>query len=173
MKQKFIIIGLSTLLFLSHFCIAQDNQAKITIGHNPSKYPILYTIDNLSISDTSAIRKINLKKKIVKRIQIENDTVFGYNHTPRFVGTIKIITKRKYNSGIKNLSRLSGDWMKKHPLSLYMLDDQLLKDDFIKYNLLSKIIVEDIKGIELCQPELAVEKYGTIAFDGVFIIKTK
>jgi hypothetical protein len=99
--------------------------------------------------------------------------VYGYNHKPRFVGTIKIITKRKYNSGIKNISRLSGDWLKEHSLSLFMLNDQLLKDDFIKYNLLSKIIVEDIKGIELCQPELAIEKYGSLAFDGVFIIKTK
>jgi len=172
-KQKASIIGLSILIFVCNICIAQDNQGKITIGHNPSQFPVLYSIDNLSILDTSTIRKINLNRKMIKRIQLNNDTVFGFNHMPKFVGTIKISTKKKYNFGIKNISKLSGDWMKEHPLSLYMLNDQLLQDDFIKYNLLSKIIVEDIKGIELCQPELAIKKYGPKAFDGVFIIKTK
>jgi hypothetical protein len=173
MKHKTSIIGLIIVLFLFDFCSAQNSDAKITIGHNPSLFPVLYSIDNLSIQDTSAIRKINLNRKIIKRIQLTNDTVFGFDHKPKFVGTIKICTKKKYNFGIKNISKLSGDWMKEHPLSLYMLNDQLLLDDFIKYNLLSSLIVEDIKGFEFCQPELAIKKYGTIAFNGVFIIKTK
>jgi hypothetical protein len=173
MKQKACLIGLTTVLFLTQFCLAQDNEAKLRFGHNPSNFPVLYSIDYLSILDSSAIRKINLTRGMIKKIQIEKDTVFGYNHKIKYVGIIKISTKKKYNSGIKYLTQFSGDWMKEHPLSLFMLDDKLLQDDVMKYNLLSKIIAENIKGIELSQPDLAIKKYGPIAFDGVFIIKTK
>lgn len=145
---RFLTQLLLILLAFNTAYSQQDTAHKIRPGHNVSKYPPLYILDGLKISQ-ERFAELKIDECCIRRIRTDEDFSIC-DSTSKFKGSITIYTKL-----------------------LIVLNDTLLRNAKDKQELLSKLKQDNVSFLEKVDKEEAIIKYGKDGKCGVLIIKTK